>query len=218
MDERLCNMYQEMKIIDFLNEVDSPSPAPGGGSVAALCGSLGVALSRMYAHLSISKKRFKDLDETVQIQFLRTFQMMEAKRSELLEAIDQDSEAYNTVMEAIHMPKDSDEQRTARSEAMQKATITAIESPYHIMELSTDIMSTFMDIIPFGNKNAVSDIAVGVLMLDTAVKSAGYNVRINLSSLQDDALRTAWQKRMEEQLTKSESWKTLLLREAEKYL
>ena len=211
-------MYQEMKIIDFLNEVDSPSPAPGGGSVAALCGSLGVALSRMYAHLSISKKRFKELDEPTQLRFLSAFQAMETKRSELLKAIDKDSEAYNTVMEAIHMPKESDEQKAARSEAMQKATITAIESPYHIMELGTEIMSTFMDIIPFGNKNAVSDIAVGVLMLDTAVKSAGYNVRINLSSLKDDTVRNTWQKRMDEQLEKSESWKILLIKEAEKYI
>lgn len=211
-------MYQDMKIIDFLNEVDSPSPAPGGGSVAALCGSLGTALSRMYAHLSISKKRFKELDEATQLRFFQAFQVMETKQTELLDAIDKDSEAYNTVMDAIHLPKENDEQKAVRSEAMQKATITAIESPYHIMELCTEIMSTFMDIIPFGNKNAVSDIAVGILMLDTAVKSAGYNVRINLSSLSDDAIRSTWQNRMKEQLEKSEGWKIMLIQEAEKYL
>lgn len=210
-------MLKDLSIVQFCDEVDSVSPAPGGGSVAALVGTLGIALVRMYGHLSINKKRFKELDEHTQQAFITTFEQLENKRQLLCDAIDLDSIAYGNVMDAIHMPKNSEEEIQERKKALDKANEAALLSPYNVMELSYESMLPLMKMIPFGNKNAISDIAVGILLLDSALQGAGYNVRINLSSL-DENERSVWKAKMEELILKSNELKTALLREIDQYM
>lgn len=211
-------MLKDLSVTSFCEEVDSDSPAPGGGSVSALCGALGVSLTRMYGHLSISKKRFKELDAKIQQDFIDTFSSLEALKKGLMIAIDKDSDAYNKVMDAIHLPKSTPQEIEKRHVAMQEATIEAIKSPYEVMELCYQALEHLNVMIPYGNKNAVSDIAVGVLLMDTALKGAGYNVRINLSSIDDEEVKETWKHKMDTLLEKSESLKNTLIKQAEQYM
>ena len=195
-------MLIEKKGLEILDEIDSSSPTPGGGSVSALVAALGISLSRMYAHLSIHKKKFLSLEENVQQQFHEHFSALESLKAELIQAIDQDCEAYDHVMTAYRLPKTTDEENQHRQKEIQKATYIAIESPYHIMELSLKALHLCEKMIEQGNKNAVSDLACGILFLDAAVQGAGLNVEINLSSL-DEKEKLEWNTKMENLLNES---------------
>ena len=101
----------DMKVLDFTNLVDSKSPAPGGGSVSALCGSLGTSLARMVGHLTIGKKKFLALDVNIQKQFIEVIHSLEGLKNELLMLVDKDTEAFNQIMLAYKMPKDTPERK-----------------------------------------------------------------------------------------------------------
>ncbi|MEG0841571.1 MAG: cyclodeaminase/cyclohydrolase family protein [Erysipelotrichaceae bacterium] len=210
-------MLRDLTIEQFCDEVDSSSPAPGGGSVAALVATLGISLTRMYAHLSIGKKRFLALDETIQTTFIEIFEELKPLHKQLMAAVDEDSNAYNNVMKAIKMPKETQGEILLRTKAMDEANHIAIQTPYHVMELAYQAMQPLARLIPYGNKNAISDIGVGILLLDTAIQSAGYNVRINLSSLNESESK-AWEIKMKDLLSKSNELKTSLLKEIDQFM
>ncbi|MEG0265498.1 MAG: cyclodeaminase/cyclohydrolase family protein [Erysipelotrichaceae bacterium] len=210
-------MLKDLTIKQFCDEVDSASPAPGGGSVAALVATLGISLTRMYAHLSIGKKRFLALDETTQLAFIEIFEQLKPLHTQLLEAVDKDSNAYNNVMKAIRMPKETEAEILLRNKAMDEANHIAIKTPYEVMELAYQAMKPLASLIPYGNKNAISDIGVGILLLDTALQGAAYNVRINLSSLKEDE-RIQWDHKMKDLLIKSNELKNSLLLEIDQYM
>lgn len=195
-------MLLEKSVLEFLDEVDSSSPAPGGGSVSALAGALGVCLSRMYAHLSVGKKKFLELDEQIQTEFVTHFEALAEKKTALCKAVDRDCEAYDRVMAAYKMPKITEEEIKTRNQAIHDATITAIESPYSIMELSLEALRLCKEMVEYGNKNAISDLACGVIFLDAAVQGAGLNVLINLSSL-DETESSYWNEKMNAALEES---------------
>lgn len=210
-------MFLENSLEDFLNEVDSASPAPGGGSVSALTGALGVCLARMYGHLSIGKKKFAALDESVQKEFLETFEAFSHYRQELSEDIIRDTQAYDQVMAAFKLPKTTDEEIEIRNEAISKATIIAIESPYKIMQDSLKALRQCERMIDHGNANAISDLACGAILLDAAVQGAGLNVQINLSLLNEDK-RNDWTSKMNEVLHESHELKTRIVDKIQKKL
>lgn len=175
----------DLKLEDFLNEVDSNSPAPGGGSVSALASSLGTCLARMVAHLSFGKKKFEALDEATKEKFNASFAELEKIKNELNALIDRDSEAYNTVMAAYKLPKETDEDKKIRNDEIQKALKTAIATPYEIVVLSGKTMTYLETILEYGNKNAITDIACGAMLLMTGLEGGILNVKINLSSIED---------------------------------
>lgn len=199
-------MLLEKSGLDVLNEVDSASPAPGGGSISALVGALGICLSRMYGHLSIHKKKFSNLDEEIQKQFINHFNDLTIQKEALVSAIDKDCEAYDSVMAAYRLPKNSDEEIEIRQKAIQAATYIAIESPYQIMELSLKAIRLCEFLVEYGNKNAISDLACGVIFLDAAIQGAGLNVQINLSSL-DEEEKKQWSIKMNAILDESHELK-----------
>lgn len=104
----------DMKVIDFSNEVDSKSPAPGGGSVAALASNIGISLGRMMGNLSFGKKKFEALDEDIKKEFKEKFEKLGSIRDNLLELVDKDTESFNEVMKAFKLPKETDEQKSIR--------------------------------------------------------------------------------------------------------
>ena len=122
----------DLKVNEFIEQVDSSSPAPGGGSVSALASSLGVALARMVSHLTIGKKKFQAFDEVIQNEYTTRFNHLESILEQLLVLIDQDTEAFNEIMKAFKMPKETDDEKTKRNEAIEKATLGAIKVPYEI--------------------------------------------------------------------------------------
>lgn len=175
----------DLSVLNFINEVDSLSPAPGGGSVSALVGSLSCALARMVGHLTIDKKKFIELDNSIKEKFLYSFNELKKIELELNNIIDKDTDNFNMVMKAIKMPKETEEEKTLRNKYIQEATINATKTPMDILELSLKIFS-FLDIfVEYGNKNALSDVAVAYVLAYASAKGAMLNVNINLPSIED---------------------------------
>jgi glutamate formiminotransferase/formiminotetrahydrofolate cyclodeaminase len=153
----------------FYDEVASSSPAPGGGSVAASAGALGAALSAMVCRLTVGKKKYAGVkDELTDVQL-----------------IDTDKEAFNRVMDAFGLPKSTDEEQAARTEAIQTATRGAASVPLTVMKKSLEVLSLAETVAAKGNENSITDAGVAALMASAAVEGAGYNVRINLTSIDD---------------------------------
>lgn len=175
----------EMDVIKFLNEVDSNSPAPGGGSVSALASSLGVSLGRMVAHLSFGKKKYEANSDETKSAFVKNFDELLKIKDELNVLIDKDSEAYNTVMAAFKLPKETEEEKAIRNAEIQKCTKFAIQTPYDIVVLSGKAISLLGTILEYGNQNAITDIGVGTMLLMTGLEGGILNVKVNLSSIED---------------------------------
>lgn len=177
-----------MTVTDFAKEVDSNSPAPGGGSVAALASDIGVGLSRMMAHLSFGKKKYEALDEKIKEEFEVKFDKLGQIREELSKLIDEDTKSFNEFMKALKMPKDTFKQITERQQAMADATLYSIKVPYKTAALSLEAMKELEFLVDNGNQNAITDIGVGTLMLCTGLEGAILNVKVNLMSLENKEL------------------------------
>lgn len=170
-----------MKLNAFADETASESPAPGGGSISAYCGTLGIALATMVANLSASKKGW----ETRWKEFSDWADKGQTLQKQLLACVDEDTVAFNKIMDAFKLPKSSDEEKAVRSKAIAEATRYAIEVPYKVMKLSLQSMEIIQAMAETGNPNSVSDAGVGALCARTAVLGAGLNVRINAMSYND---------------------------------
>ena len=177
-----------MTVTDFAKEVDSNSPAPGGGSVAALASDIGVGLSRMMAHLSFGKKKYEALDEKIKEEFEVKFDNLGQIREELSKLVDEDTKSFNEFMKALKMPKDTFKQITERQQAMADATLYSIKVPYKTAALSLEAMKELEFLVDNGNQNAITDIGVGTLMLCTGLEGAILNVKVNLMSLENKEL------------------------------
>jgi len=165
----------------FLDELASSSPAPGGGSVAALSGALGAALTSMVCHLTIGKKKYADVEPEIK----KVLSQSEALRAQFTRLVDKDTEAFNKVMEAFGLPKESDAQRALRSAAIAEATKEATLVPLEVMKHCIDAIALAQEAASKGNANSVSDAGVSALMLHAACEGAALNVRINLNGLSD---------------------------------
>ena len=174
----------DMSVADFTNEVDSNSPAPGGGSVSALASDIGVSLARMMAHLSFEKKKFEQLDEKTKEEFKARFDKLGEIRKELSTLVDKDTESFNEFMK-VKMPKETEEQNKLRAKAIQEATIFSIEVPYKTASLSLEALRLLDFLIKNGNQNAITDIGVGTLMLSAGMEGAILNVKVNLGQIKD---------------------------------
>lgn len=193
-------MLINMTLTDFLNETASNSPAPGGGSVSALAGALGAALSSMVGELSIGK----DADSDTKTKFQGMIRICKDLMKDLSEAVDKDTEAFNMVMAAFKMPKGTDEEKKARSAAIQEAMKEAAELPYETALLCIDVMNMAIDMLKAGNKNAASDAAVSGMMGYAALYGALYNVKINLNSIKDTEYVEAMKKKVEALISEGE--------------
>ena len=171
-----------MKVSKFLSELASCSPAPGGGSVAALAGAIGSALTSMVCNLTIGKEKYKDLEEEIK----KIYKISERLRKQLTELIDKDTEAFNDVMKAFKMPKETDTQRKERSLAIQEGYKKAANIPFLTAKTSEKILDLAIFIAENGNQNSITDAAISGLMAHVGVESAVLNVKINLGSIKDD--------------------------------
>jgi len=174
-------MLTEKTISKFLDELASNSPAPGGGSVAALSGSLGAALTSMVCNLTIGKKKYLD----VGLEMKNILAKAEELRKTFTLLIDQDTEAFNKVMEAYGFPKETDDQKALRGAAIQAATKEAALVPLRVMKHVIDGLALVKVVAEKGNANSISDAGVSALMLHAAAESAALNVQINLNTITD---------------------------------
>lgn len=176
-----------MDLRAFVDTVSSDSPAPGGGSVAALAGALGAALAAMDANLTVGKKGYEDAWESLSALGMKA----QTLKSALLEAVDEDTEAFNGVMEAMRLPKSSEAEKLARSTAIEEAGKRAASVPLRTAGLCLEAMGLCLDAARSGNANSVTDAATGCAMAYAGLKSAVLNVRINVRGLSDEAFRDA---------------------------
>jgi glutamate formiminotransferase/formiminotetrahydrofolate cyclodeaminase len=176
-DSRLVSM----NLVTFADETASESPAPGGGSISAYVGSLGISLATMVANLSSHKKGWDDKWE----EFSNWAQKGQHIKDELLKLVDADTLAFNKIMTAFALPKATDEEKKLRTEAIQHATKYAIDIPFKVMQLSFESLSIIKAMAEIGNPNSISDAGVGALCARSAVMGAFMNVRINASGYND---------------------------------
>ncbi|HMW27813.1 MAG TPA: cyclodeaminase/cyclohydrolase family protein, partial [Ferruginibacter sp.] len=170
-----------MKLTDFADETASESPAPGGGSISAYVGALGISLGTMVANLSSHKKGWDDRWK----EFSDWAEKGEYYKNELIRLVDADTLAFNKIMQAFGLPKATEEEKKARKQAIQEATKFAIEIPFRVMETAYESMAVIKQMVIEGNPNSVTDAGVGALCARSAVIGACMNVRINATGYDD---------------------------------
>ena len=182
----------KMNLREFCNETLSDSPAPGGGSVAALMGALGASLGGMVANLSAGKRGWDDKLEYFSDWAVKAQQV----KDELLSLVDEDTAAFNKVMDAFALPKESPEEKAARSRAIEEATKYAAEVPLKVMETASKSYELLSEMADKGNPASISDVGVGTLATRACIEGAALNVRINLGQLKDEKFKTDLQEKV----------------------
>lgn len=185
IEERMSSAKKliKMNLRDFADETASESPAPGGGSIAAYVGVLGASLGTMVANLSSHKRGWDERWE----EFSDWAQKGMYYQEKLLALVDEDTNAFNKIMDAFGLPKNTEEEKAARSEAIENASKYAMQIPFNTAQLAYESMSVMKAMAEIGNPNSVSDAGVGALCARTAVLGAVMNVRINASGIKDKA-------------------------------
>ena len=171
----------DLTVTGFLEKTYGKDPVPGGGSVSALCGALAASLGEMVTALTIGRKKYADVEEDM----LRLAPEMEEVRNKFVAFIDEDAAAYQVVFDAFKLPKETDEEKVARKEAIQKATLAAALVPLEVARTAVGIMDAIQEIAVKGNQNAITDCCVAMMCARTAAFGAILNVRINLAGLDD---------------------------------
>ncbi|HJD39742.1 MAG TPA: cyclodeaminase/cyclohydrolase family protein [Candidatus Blautia stercoripullorum] len=172
---------KNMTIQQFAMQTASNEPVPGGGSISALAGSLAAALTEMVAGLTIGKKKYADVEEEMKA----AIEPMKEICAQLLDDIKRDSESFDQYMQALTLPKETEEEKAARTEAMQNGLKAAVAVPLSVAKAACGILPYAETMVVKGNKTAVTDALVATMMARTAVLGAGFNVKINLESIKD---------------------------------
>lgn len=174
---------KSLSVKEFIDKVTGNDPVPGGGSVSALNGSLAASLAAMVANLTVGRKKYAEVnDEMEQISARMTEQS-----AKLLADVDRDAEAYDRVFAAFKLPKETDEEKAVRKEAIQRETKYAAEVPMEVARTASELLPMIDAVARRGNSNAVTDATVAMMCARTAVIGALLNVRINLTSITDEA-------------------------------
>lgn len=175
-------MLTELTIKEFIHKVISNDPVPGGGSVSAFNGALATSLAAMVANLTIGRKKYAEVNEVMEDLSAR----FEDLARQLIIDVDRDSDAYNRVFAAFKLPKETEEEKNIRSEAIQKETKYAAEVPMEVARIVHSILPMIDVVARKGNSNAVTDACVAMMCARTAILGALLNVRINLTSIKDE--------------------------------
>ncbi|PZR97180.1 MAG: methenyltetrahydrofolate cyclohydrolase [Candidatus Chloroheliales bacterium] len=174
-------MLQDLTVSAFLDELASASPAPGGGSVAALAGAMAAGLVSMVCNLTLGNDKYREAEAVVR----ETLAQAEQLRARLTRLMEEDTNAYSAVIASYKLPKDSDEQKAARSAAIQAALKQAVEVPLATAEAAAPLRTLARTAKRHGNPNAASDAYVAEILATTAIDAALANANINLPSVKD---------------------------------
>jgi len=194
----------KLSVKEFLSVTAGNDPVPGGGSVSALCGSLSAALGQMVTGLTIGKKKYADVEESMK----ESATVFSSFLDEFTSDIDRDSAAYHAVFSAFQLPKETDEEKAARSHQIQEVTKIAAEVPLQVAQKACQLMDGIRVVAIEGNRNAVTDACVAMMCARTAVLGALLNVRINLSTINDNEYVEAMKKetdRLEKEAVEKET-------------
>lgn len=181
--------FKHLKITDYLDRAASASATPGGGSVSALIAALGAALGQMVYNLTVSKKTYQANDEMTKAAVQSDWRAIEGLQRDFTELIDRDIQAFNVFMEALALPKETDEEKEARRQAMGRASIIAMEVPLTTAGKSLELLKHLGSIARYGHKSCISDAGVAALCAHAALQGSVMNVRINLTGIEDEGIR-----------------------------
>lgn len=177
--------FANLSLVEFNHELASSSAAPGGGSAAALAGALGASLVAMVGRLTVGRKNYAG----VSAGFQEIVPRADALQAELLDLMQQDSDAYTTVMQAYQLPRANESEQAARTQAIQSALQHAAEIPLRVAQRCAEVLELSAFAAAQGNKNAASDAGAGALMAEAGLQGALLNVEINLGLIEDEAFR-----------------------------
>ncbi len=186
---------------NFLDLLASSSSTPGGGSVSALAGALAAGLTSMVCNLTIGKKKYQEVSE----ELSSVLKESEELREELTKLVDEDARAFDQVMKAYRLPKETPEEKEIRSQGIEEATKGATQAPLEVMERALRVLELSWIVAEKGNPNSVSDAGVAALLGWSAVEGADLNVEINLSSLKDESFIKEIKAKCEEIKTKAQT-------------
>lgn len=189
----------ELKTEEFVDLLASDAPAPGGGSAAALEGALGAALTAMVCGLTVGKKKYAEYQELAEEAQKKALDL----KARFVDVMDRDTEAFNVVSAAFGMPKATDEEKAARSAAIQEGLKGCTKTPFEMMELAVETLELTASILGKSNDSAASDLGVSALSLRSAIQGAWLNVLINIGSLKDQELAGDYQAKGEALLAKA---------------
>ncbi len=176
---------------EYFNELSSNSPTPGGGNVAAMCGALSASLGMMVCNLTIGKKKYADVEQ----EMISLKDRLEGYQKKFFALGTKDNEAFDKVMAAFKLPKETDTEKEIRTAKIEEATIGAAEVPSDVMQACSEILPMIKTVIEKGNKNSLSDAGVAVSLIATAAESAYLNVMINCASLGNQTIAAEIKKR-----------------------
>jgi len=181
INEEIMNLEKTLK--EYLDELSSNSPTPGGGNVSAMCGVLSASLGEMVCNLTIGKKKYAEVEQ----EMISTKEQFISLKQKFLELAEKDNEAFNNVMNAFKLPKESDDEKLHRGKKIEEATYGAAEVPAEVIQLCREMIPLIQTIAKKGNQNSISDTGVAALLISTATKGAFLNVLINCSSIKQNA-------------------------------
>ena len=176
----------DKKLIDYINDVDSSLPAPGGGSVMGAVGSLACALAGMVGYLTVNKKKFLELSEEEQHSFNNALENIKNIKCSLMDIIDKDAESFNAFMQAMKLPKNTDEEKEKRKNAISEAAKKAIDIPFNALKCCYELMPFFEIVIKYGNNNVITDIASAYILAFACAKGSVLNININIPLINDE--------------------------------
>ena len=173
---------KNMTVEAFCELTESNAPAPGGGSIAALAGALGAALAGMVANLTVGREKYAEVEDEMKVMEASAHQL----QKDLVEMIQKDTDSFNVYMDALKLPKNTDEEKEARKAAMQEGLKLAAKVPLETAKMAYEVFDYAELAIKKGNQNSVTDGKTGLMMARTAVLAAGLNVKINLGGIKDE--------------------------------
>ena len=176
-------MLVKMTVEDFIDQLASATPTPGGGSASALAGAMAAAMVEMACNLTVGREKFREVEEQMQTVLLRAREL----RKEMMDAVDEDTESYDSVGQAYKLPKATDEEKAARTDAIQKALQGACEVPLKVARAASEAAQLAEIALKKSNPNVASDARVARLLADAAREGAIANVEINIGSITDSA-------------------------------
>lgn len=211
-------MLQDLTVKDFIDELGSNSPAPGGGSVSALSASIASTLVTMVLNLTIGKKEYMEYEDFIKDEIVKSLNHGENYKEEFLDLMEKDTSAFLSLMDAFRMPKNTEEEIQIRKEKIQKGNNEALEIPFEVSQKAYKLYNYIDIAAEYGNKNALSDTGVAALLVEAAVEGALLNVKINILGLKDEDRKKELTEKCEIILEKSKKRKERIINSIESQL
>lgn len=182
-DSSIC----ESKIVEFIEDLASSSPAPGGGAAAALSGALGISLTSMVYNLTVGKKAYENLSDELKDNLNNNLKECKRLYLKMLEYIEMDKVAFLALMDSYKLPKVTEEEKIVRKNVIKQRTLDAMNIPFKLAKAGIEFYKNIEFAIKYGNENLISDAAISAIMLNACIESSIINVEINLAQIDDEA-------------------------------